>query len=35
VERIGTGLLGQSGFFERYRVEFLLSQKLFTVDSSL
>jgi hypothetical protein len=35
MERIGTGLLGQSGFFERYRVEFLLTRKLFTIDSSL
>jgi hypothetical protein len=29
----GIGLLGQAGFFEYYRVEFLLSQRCFTIET--
>jgi hypothetical protein len=30
----GFGLLGQSGFFENYKVEFLHKQKIFNVESA-
>ena len=33
MDPMGLGLLGQNGFFERYRVEFLLSRKVFTIES--
>ena len=33
MDQMGLGLLGQDGFFERYRVEFLLSQRVFTIES--
>jgi hypothetical protein len=33
MDPIGFGLLGQAGFFEKHRVEFLHSQKVFTVES--
>ena len=33
MDQIGLGLLGQDGFFEHHRVEFLLSQKRFTIES--
>jgi hypothetical protein len=33
MDPMGLGLLGQDGFFERYRVEFLLSKKVFTIES--
>ena len=33
MDQMGLGLLGQDGFFEHYRVEFLLSQKIFTIES--
>jgi hypothetical protein len=33
MEPMGLGLLGQDAFFERHRVEFLLSKKVFTIES--
>ena len=33
MDQMGLGLLGQDGFFEHYRVEFLLSRKVFTIES--
>jgi hypothetical protein len=33
LDQMGLGLLGQDGFFERFRVEFLLNKKVFTVES--
>jgi hypothetical protein len=33
MDRLGLGLLGQNGFFEHYRVEFLLTEKIFTIES--
>jgi hypothetical protein len=33
MDQMGLGLLGQDGFFEHYRVEFLLSKKIFTIES--
>jgi hypothetical protein len=33
MDQMGLGLLGQDGFFEHFRVEFLLSQKTFTIES--
>ena len=33
MDLMGLGLLGQDGFFEHYRVEFLLSKKVFTIES--
>ena len=33
MDHMGLGLLGQDGFFEKYRVEFLLSAKSFTIES--
>ena len=33
MDPMGLGLLGQDGFFERYRVEFLLSKRIFTIES--
>jgi hypothetical protein len=32
MDQVGLGLLGQSGFFDRYNVEFLHSRKIFTID---
>lgn len=34
MDSIGLGLLGQSGFFEQHRVEFLHKQKVFTIESA-
>ena len=34
MDQMGLGLLGQVGFFDRYRVEFLLSRKVFTIESA-
>jgi hypothetical protein len=34
MDQMGIGLLGQDGFFEHYRVEFLLSKKIFTIESA-
>jgi len=33
MDQMGLGLLGQDGFFECYKVEFLLSKKVFTIES--
>lgn len=33
MDQMGLGLLGQLGFFEHFRVEFLLSQRIFTIES--
>jgi hypothetical protein len=33
MDQMGLGLLGQDGFFEHYRVEFLLSKNVFTIES--
>jgi hypothetical protein len=33
LDTIGMGLLGQSGFFENYKVEFLHNQKIFNVEA--
>ena len=33
MDQMGLGLLGQDGFFENYRVEFMLSKKIFTIES--
>jgi len=33
MDKMGIGLLGQDGFFEHHRVEFLLSEKTFTIES--
>ena len=33
MDQMGLGLLGQDGFFEYYRVEFLLSKNVFTIES--
>ena len=33
MDPMGLGPLGQDGFFERYRVEFLLSKRIFTIES--
>lgn len=32
MDQMGLGLLGQDGFSEHYRVEFLLSRKVFTIE---
>ena len=32
MNQVGLGLLGQSGFFEHFRVEFLYNQKIFTIE---
>ena len=34
MDQMGIGLLGQDGFFEYFRVEFLLSQRVFTIESA-
>ena len=34
MDYMGVGLLGQDGFFEHYRVEFSLSRKVFTIEST-
>ncbi len=34
MDSIGLGLLGQAGFFEQFRVEFLHKQKVFTIESA-
>ena len=34
MDQMGLGLLGQDGFFEHFRVEFLLSEKIFTIEST-
>jgi hypothetical protein len=34
MDRMGLGLLGQLDFFDHFRVEFLLSQRIFTIASS-
>lgn len=33
MDQMGLGLLGQVGFFEHFRVEFLLSKNAFTIES--
>ena len=33
MEPMGLGLLGQLGFFDQFRVEFMLNRKLFTIES--
>jgi hypothetical protein len=33
MEPMGLGLLGQDGFFESYRVVFLLNRETFTIES--
>jgi hypothetical protein len=33
MDQMGLGLLGQDGFFARYRVEFTLSKRVFTIES--
>ena len=33
MDAMGLGLLGQDGFFDHFRVEFLLGQGIFTVES--
>ncbi len=33
MDPMGLGLLGQDGFFERYRVEFMLSKRVFMIES--
>lgn len=33
MDAMGLGLLGQDGFFDRYRVEFLLSKTVFIIES--
>jgi len=33
MDQMGLGLLGQVGFFDHFRVEFLLTQKTFTIES--
>jgi hypothetical protein len=35
MDEMGLGLLGQDGFFEHFRVEFLLSEKIFIIESVL
>jgi len=32
MEQVGVGLLGQSGLFDKHNVEFLHSQKIFTIE---
>jgi hypothetical protein len=32
-DAMGLGLLGQDGFFDRYGVEFLLSKRVFIIES--
>jgi hypothetical protein len=34
MDQMGLGLLGQDGFFDHFRVEFLLSQGVFTVETA-
>jgi hypothetical protein len=33
MDPMGLGLLYQDGYFERYRVEFMLSKRVFTIES--
>ena len=33
MDQVGLGLLGQEGFFEYYRVEFMYSEKSFTIST--
>jgi hypothetical protein len=34
MDRMGLGLLGQRDFFERFRVEFDLSKRVFTIETA-